>query len=58
MSILSKKNKEVFTAPLGKNNPVTVQVLGICSSLADTVQHTAPLDYLFQLLPLPKKSLL
>ena len=38
MSLLSKNNKEVFTAPLGKNNPVTVQVLGICSSLAVTAQ--------------------
>ena len=38
MSLFSKKNKEVFTAPLGKNNPVTVQVLGICSALAVTAQ--------------------
>ena len=38
MSLFSKQNKEVFTAPLGKNNPVTVQVLGICSALAVTAQ--------------------
>lgn len=28
----------MFTAPLGKNNPITVLVLGICSALAVTVQ--------------------
>ena len=33
--LFSKKNKEVFSTPLGLNNPVTVQVLGICSALAD-----------------------
>ncbi|MBR3977565.1 MAG: NADH:ubiquinone reductase (Na(+)-transporting) subunit D [Bacteroidaceae bacterium] len=33
---LSKKNKEALTAPLLKDNPVTVQVLGICSALAVT----------------------
>lgn len=34
--LFSAKTKEVFLAPLGKNNPVTVQVLGICSALAVT----------------------
>ena len=29
--LFSKKNREVFSTPLGMNNPVTVQVLGICS---------------------------
>lgn len=33
---LSKKNKEALSAPLLKDNPVTVQVLGICSALAVT----------------------
>jgi Na+-transporting NADH:ubiquinone oxidoreductase subunit D len=33
---LSKKNKEALTTPLLKENPVTVQVLGICSALAVT----------------------
>lgn len=33
---LSKKNKEALVAPLLKDNPVTVQVLGICSALAVT----------------------
>ena len=32
--LFSKKNREVFTTPIGMNNPVTVQVLGICSALA------------------------
>ena len=35
---LSKKNREVFISPLGVNNPVTVQVLGICSALAVTAK--------------------
>ena len=35
---LSQKTKEVFLGPLNKNNPVVVQILGICSSLAVTVQ--------------------
>ena len=33
---LSKKNKEALNTPLFKENPVTVQVLGICSALAVT----------------------
>ena len=37
-SLFSKKNKEVLLTPLGLNNPVTVQVLGICSALAVTAQ--------------------
>lgn len=36
--LFSKKNKEVFFTPIGLNNPVTVQVLGICSALAVTAQ--------------------
>ena len=38
MSLFSKKNQEVLLTPLGLNNPVTVQVLGICSALAVTAQ--------------------
>ncbi len=34
----SKKNVKLLTDPLDGNNPVTVQVLGICSALAVTVQ--------------------
>ncbi len=36
--LFSKKNTEAFTLPLAKDNPVTVQVLGICSALAVTAQ--------------------
>ena len=38
MNILSKANKEALTSPLNLNNPVVVQVLGICSALAVTAQ--------------------
>ncbi|MGL4780150.1 MAG: NADH:ubiquinone reductase (Na(+)-transporting) subunit D [Bacteroidales bacterium] len=38
MSLFSKKNKEIFLGPLSKNNPVIVQVLGICSALAVTAK--------------------
>jgi Na+-transporting NADH:ubiquinone oxidoreductase subunit D len=37
-SLFSKKNKKLITDPLTDNNPVTIQVLGICSALAITVQ--------------------
>lgn len=36
--IFSKKNRKLLTDPLDGNNPITVQVLGICSALAVTVQ--------------------
>ncbi len=36
--LFSKKNRALVTDPLTDNNPVTVQVLGICSALAITVQ--------------------
>lgn len=36
--MLSKKNKGVLFNPLSKNNPVVVQVLGICSVLAVTAK--------------------
>jgi len=36
--LFSKKNKKLVTDPLTDNNPVTIQVLGICSALAITVQ--------------------
>ena len=38
LNILSKKDKKLLTDPLDDNNPITVQVLGICSALAITVQ--------------------
>ncbi len=37
-ALFSKKNKKLITDPLDDNNPITVQVLGICSALAITVQ--------------------
>jgi Na+-transporting NADH:ubiquinone oxidoreductase subunit D len=36
--LFSKKNKKLLTDPLNDDNPITVQVLGICSALAITVQ--------------------
>ena len=36
--LLSAKNKKLLTNPLGMENPITVQVLGICSALAVTVK--------------------
>lgn len=36
--LFSKKNKKLLTDPLDDDNPITVQVLGICSALAITVQ--------------------
>ncbi|MFN3342870.1 MAG: NADH:ubiquinone reductase (Na(+)-transporting) subunit D [Flavobacteriales bacterium] len=36
--IFSKKNRKLITDPLNDSNPVTVQVLGICSALAVTVK--------------------
>ncbi|MEM9982751.1 MAG: NADH:ubiquinone reductase (Na(+)-transporting) subunit D [Bacteroidota bacterium] len=36
--LFSKKNRRLLSDPLDGNNPITVQVLGICSALAITVQ--------------------
>ena len=36
--MLSKRNKEAFFNPLSKDNPVLVQILGICSTLAVTAK--------------------
>lgn len=36
--LFSKKNRKLVTEPLSDNNPITIQVLGICSALAITVQ--------------------
>ena len=38
MSLFSKQNKEAFINPLNLDNPILVQVLGICSALAVTSQ--------------------
>ena len=37
-ALFSKKNRSLLSDPLNDNNPITVQVLGICSALAITVQ--------------------
>ena len=36
--LLSKRRRKIISDPLDENNPVTVQVLGICSALAVTVK--------------------
>lgn len=41
MAILNKKNKAALFNPLSKDNPVIVQVLGICSCLAVTAKLEA-----------------
>lgn len=38
MSIFSSKNFKLLTNPLNLQNPITVQILGICSALAVTVK--------------------
>ena len=44
--LFSKKNRALLTDPLDDDNPITVQVLGICSALAITVKfcllYTSP----------------
>ena len=37
-ALFSKKNRRLFVDPFNENNPITVQVLGICSALAITVK--------------------
>lgn len=36
--LLSKRRKRIITDPLNDDNPITIQVLGICSALAVTTQ--------------------
>jgi Na+-transporting NADH:ubiquinone oxidoreductase subunit D len=36
--LFSRKNKKILKDPLSDNNPITFQILGICSALAVTVQ--------------------
>ena len=36
--LFSKKNQRIITDPFNDNNPITVQVLGVCSALAVTTQ--------------------
>ncbi len=37
-AMFSAKNLRLLSAPLNKDNPITIQVLGICSALAVTVK--------------------
>lgn len=41
MALISKKDLKLVTDPLLDNNPITIQVLGICSALAITAQLEA-----------------
>jgi len=41
MAILSKKDTKLILDPLADNNPITIQVLGICSALAITAELKA-----------------
>ncbi|MCC4212740.1 NADH:ubiquinone reductase (Na(+)-transporting) subunit D [Leeuwenhoekiella parthenopeia] len=41
MALLSKKDRGLILDPLADNNPITIQVLGICSALAITAQLKA-----------------
>ncbi|MFK7833058.1 MAG: NADH:ubiquinone reductase (Na(+)-transporting) subunit D [Winogradskyella sp.] len=43
MGLLSKKDAKLITDPLADNNPITIQVLGICSALAITADLKASL---------------
>ncbi|MDO5036232.1 MAG: NADH:ubiquinone reductase (Na(+)-transporting) subunit D [Porphyromonas sp.] len=36
MALFDKKNRHILIDPIEKNNPITVQVLGVCSALAVT----------------------
>lgn len=38
MSLLSSKERKILLGPLSSDNPIVVQVLGICSALAVTVK--------------------
>ena len=41
MALLSKKDANLILDPLADNNPITIQVLGICSALAITAELEA-----------------
>ncbi len=41
MALLSKKDTNLIMDPLADNNPITIQVLGICSALAITAELMA-----------------
>ena len=43
LKLLSKKDRKTVADPVWENNPITLQVLGICSALAVTVQANTAL---------------
>jgi len=50
MGFLTKKDLKLITDPLADNNPITVQVLGICSALAITAQLKAAIVMAFSVM--------
>ena len=50
MALLSKKDASLILDPLADNNPITIQVLGICSALAITAELKASLVMAFSVL--------
>ena len=46
-SLFSAKNREVFSTPIGMNNPVTVQVLGILFCTRCNLQTGAAIVMVF-----------
>lgn len=50
MGLLSKKDAKLVLDPLADNNPITIQVLGICSALAITAELKASLVMAFSVL--------
>ncbi|MCK5667228.1 MAG: NADH:ubiquinone reductase (Na(+)-transporting) subunit D, partial [Thiotrichaceae bacterium] len=42
-AVLNDETKKVLTTPLVNDNPITLQVLGICSALAVTSQMSTSL---------------
>ena len=37
-SLISKRRRKILVDPLDDNNPISIQVLGICSALAVTIK--------------------
>ncbi|AUC21105.1 MULTISPECIES: NADH:ubiquinone reductase (Na(+)-transporting) subunit D [Polaribacter] len=50
MGLLSKKDAALITDPLLDDNPITIQVLGICSALAITAELKASLIMAFSVM--------
>lgn len=50
MALLSKKDASLILDPLADNNPITIQVLGICSALAITAELKASIVMAFSVL--------